>query len=358
MPRSHAFKKKQDGNTLISPNPVHERRDAYGEVKKSIEKDEENGQRNGAAGEDTIVERATQQVVADIGRQYALVSIKAIRPNPYQPRLAIDPVKLQQLAKSIQEDGLLEPVILRRVKNESGVHELVAGERRWRAATLAGLETIPAEVLEECGDSKMRRVALIENLLREQLTPIELAQAYKDLLDERDEQGKTVYTIRSLADALHQTRDQIDSHLALLRVPEKVRQLIIDDPTVPLRIIREVGNVEDPADQELLVEEVRKRSLNQADIVAILQVYKQTRKEKKEKEKVAQPDAQASPIAQAIFLRKFQTEQAQFSKSLSRISSSWSKLGQHERTEIHTCLRERIQLLEEMLRSHPVDLSV
>lgn len=358
MPRSQAFKKKQDGNTLVSPNPVRERRDAYGEVKKSVEKDEENGQRNGVVGEDIVVEQATQQVVADIGRQYALVQINAIRPNPYQPRLAIDPVKLQQLAKSIQEDGLLEPVILRRVKNEPGMHELVAGERRWRAATLAGLEAIPAEVLEECGDSKMRRVALIENLLREQLTPIELAQAYKDLLDERDEQGKTVYTIRGLADALYQTRDQIDSHLALLRAPENVRQLIIDDPTVPLRIIREIGNVEDPADRELLVEEVRKRSLNQADIVAILQVYKQTRKEKKEKEKAAQPDVQASPIAQAIFLRKFQAEQAQFSKSLSRISSSWRKLGRSERAEVHTYLRERIQVLEEMLRNHPVDLSV
>lgn len=340
-PKTNNFKRGQSERKRLNP---------YKRVAESQTTDQSPNENE--PGEDIVVEQATQEVVADIGRKYALVPIKAIRPNPYQPRQAIDPEKLQRLAKSIEKDGLLEPVILRKVENEPGMHELVAGERRWRASTLAGLEVISAEVLEECSDNKMRRIALIENLLREQLTPIELAQAYRDLLDERDEHEKPVYTIRSLADALHQKRDQIDSHLALLRAPENVRQLIIDDPTIPLRIIREIGNVEDPADQALLVEEVRKRSLNQADIVAILQVYKQARREKKEKA------AQTSPIAQAIFLRKFQTEQEQFSKSLVRISSSWRKIGRDERAEVHTYLRERIQAMEELMRNHPVDLSV
>jgi ParB family chromosome partitioning protein len=299
-----------------------------------------------------LIEQATRQVVAAIGRRYALVPVNAIHPNPFQPRQAPDdPAKLQSLAESIKADGLLEPILL--VDVEAGAYQLIAGERRWRASMMAGLEEIPAEILDECSDSKMRRIALIENLLREQLTPMELALAYQAMYEECDEQGNQVYTIRSLAEALHQSRDHIDSHLALLRVPEDVQQLIVDDPTIPLRIIREIGGVEDPADRALLIEEVRNRSLKQADIVAILQANKKKTREKKE-----QPEeVQASPIARAIFLRKLQNEQAQFGKSLARIFTPWRKLERDERAEVHNKLRERIRILEEMLEKHPVDLS-
>jgi ParB family chromosome partitioning protein len=295
------------------------------------------------------IEQAARQVVAAIGRRYALVPVDAIHPNPFQPRQAPDdPARLQSLTESIKVDGLLEPVLLVDVE---GAYQLIAGERRWRASIMAGLEEIPAEILDECSDSKMRRIALIENLLREQLSPMELALAYQAMYEEVDAQGNPIYTIRSLAEALHQSRDHIDSHLALLRVPKDTQQLIIDDPSIPLRIIREIGNVEDPTDRSLLIKEVRDRSLKQADIIAILQANKQAKKPKKE-----QPE-EASPIARAILLRKLQNEQSAFSKSLARTFSSWHKLERDERAEIHSHLRERIRVLEDLLEKHPVDLN-
>lgn len=300
------------------------------------------------------IEQAARQIVSEIGRRYALVSVEAIRPNPYQPRQAPDdPAKLQSLAESIKTDGLLEPILL--VESETGTYQLIAGERRWRASIIAGLEEIPAEILDECSDSKMRRIALIENLLREQLTPMELALAYQAIYEEADEQGNQAYTYRSLATALHQSLDHIDSHLKLLSVPKDTQQLIIDDPTIPLRIIREIGNVKDPADRALLIEEVRNRSLKQADIIAILQAFKQVKKGAKEKK---EPEVvHASPIAQAIFLRKLQNDQAAFSKGVARTFSSWRRITPDERVEVHNHYRERIRILEDALAKYPVDLS-
>jgi ParB family transcriptional regulator, chromosome partitioning protein len=216
------------------------------------------------------VEEAVQSIVQDIGRTYGNISIESITPNPYQPRKSFDQQKLQELAASLREDGMLEPILVR-VSPQSGMYEMAAGERRWRAAKLAGWTAVPAEILEACSDAKMKRIALLENIQREQLTPLELAEIYEALLQERDETEKPIYTVRSLAEMLKKNKDHVDEHRALLRVPQDARKLIEEDPDIPVRVIRELGNVEDQADRAYLIEEVRARNLKTADVIAILQ---------------------------------------------------------------------------------------
>ncbi|HYU74908.1 MAG TPA: ParB/RepB/Spo0J family partition protein [Ktedonobacteraceae bacterium] len=235
------------------------------------------------------VEEAVQSIVQDIGRTYGDIPIESITPNPYQPRKSFDQQKLQELADSLSEDGMLSPILVR-VSSRPGMYEMAAGERRWRAAKLAGWTAVPAEILEACSDAKMKRIALLENIQREQLTPLELAEIYEALLQERDEGGKPVYTVRSLAEMLKKNKDHVDEHRALLRVPQDARQLIEEDPDIPVRVIRELGNVEDQADRTYLIEEVRARNLKTADVIAILQ----QRRRIQQKPTASHPSAESS----------------------------------------------------------------
>lgn len=220
------------------------------------------------------IEEAVKSAVEDLGRTFGNVDVERIIPNPFQPRKKFDPQSLQELADSLRAEGMLEPIIVRVSPTRSGMYEIAAGERRWRAAKLAGWTHCPAEIIESCPDARMKRVALLENIQREQLTPLELATIYDTLLRETDSEGRAIYTVRSLAEALKKNKDHIDEHRALLRVPPDVRKLIEDDPDIPVRVIRELGNVDDEVDRAYLIEEVRARNLKTADIIAILQQRK------------------------------------------------------------------------------------
>ena len=219
-------------------------------------------------------EATLKAVVGDIGRTYGNIPIEKIVPNPFQPRKKFDQQKLQELADSLSEEGMLEPILVRVSPAQPGRYEIAAGERRWRAAILAEWMHCPAEIMTSCPDARMFRIALLENLQREELSPMELALTYEALLHDRDDSGKPTYTVRSLADMLKKDKSHVDDHLALLRVPEDTRQLIEEDPDIPLRVIRELGTVEDLADRAYLIDEVRARNLKTADIIAILQQRK------------------------------------------------------------------------------------
>src|SRR4051795_10821904 len=108
------------------------------------------------------------------------VSIDAISPNPYQPRTTLDQAKLEQLAQSIRTHGVIQPLIVTLAGN--GSYTLIAGERRWRAARLAGLATVPV-VLKEAATQAMLELALVENVVRADLSPLEEAAAYRQLID-------------------------------------------------------------------------------------------------------------------------------------------------------------------------------
>ena len=141
------------------------------------------------------------------------VPIDQIEVNPYQPRKVFDFTALDELAASIKSSGVIQPIIVRRM---GGNYQLIAGERRWRAARQAGLDRIPA-IVREATDAQSIELALVENLLREDLNPIEAAQAYQKLLVE------FAWTQEELAQRIGKDRTSIANCLRLLRLPEEIQ---------------------------------------------------------------------------------------------------------------------------------------
>ena len=140
--------------------------------------------------------------------------VSSIEPNPYQPRKDIDPEEIDALSHSIRERGLLQPVIVRR--RDDHMYQLIAGERRWRAARQAGYEQIPA-IVRDTHDSEMLPLALVENLLRADLNPIEEALAFRALADEAS------WTQEEIAEQVGRTRTHVANTLRLLRLPEEIQ---------------------------------------------------------------------------------------------------------------------------------------
>ena len=147
------------------------------------------------------------------------VNIDDIIPNRFQPRIAFDEKALNELASSIKEHGIIQPLVLRKLGDK---YEIIAGERRYKAATLAGLTTVPA-VLSNIDDNKSAEVALVENIQRRDLTPIEEARSYKNLLD------KGYLTQDELAKKMGLSQSTIANKLRLLNLDEKVQQALLDN---------------------------------------------------------------------------------------------------------------------------------
>ena len=150
------------------------------------------------------------------------VPLDAIRPNPFQPRTSFDEASLAELAASIKAVGVLQPVLVRQAPERDGVYELVAGERRWRSARRAGLDAIPAIVQRRASDLHSLEVALIENLHRTDLNPLEEAAAYQQLIDEFD------LTHEQVAERVSRSRQSITNTLRLLQLPASVQGALAD----------------------------------------------------------------------------------------------------------------------------------
>ena len=136
-----------------------------------------------------------------------------LRPNPRQPRTSIDEARIDELAQSIRANGIIQPIVVRKV---DGAYEIVAGERRWRASQRAGLLKVPV-VVRDIPDERLLAVALIENIQREDLNPIEEAHAYRRLADEYR------LTQEQIADAVGKDRSSIANYVRLLKLPQDVR---------------------------------------------------------------------------------------------------------------------------------------
>ncbi|MCH3694618.1 ParB/RepB/Spo0J family partition protein [Campylobacter lari] len=174
--------------------------------------------------------RGLSSILADIDEAYEKelgsnegrieeIDIDLISPNPYQPRKNFDIQALEELAGSIKEYGLIQPVVV--FKKDEFNYILIAGERRFRACKLLEKEQIKAVILN-VDDIKLRELALIENIQRENLNPIELAHSYKELLEIHD------ITQEKLADLIHKSRPQIANTLRLLNLNEQTQNLIIE----------------------------------------------------------------------------------------------------------------------------------
>ena len=145
------------------------------------------------------------------------VPVDKVTPNPNQPRLAMDKAGLEDLTNSVREHGVLQPILVRPQPN--GHYQLIAGERRWRAAQGAGMQTIPA-LIEEIDDETALEIAVIENLQREDLSPIDEAMIYDKMIREHG------YSIRKLAQKLGKDKGYLENRLRLADAPDEIRQLV------------------------------------------------------------------------------------------------------------------------------------
>ena len=194
--------------------------------------------------------------------QVSLVEISKITPNPFQTRKTFDEAALNELANSIKEHGLIQPIIVLK-KNDSFI--LVAGERRLRATQILGKENILAFV-SDSDESKLRELALIENIQRENLNPIELANSYKDLIE--------VYNItqENLAELIHKSRTQITNTLRLLNLDPKTQDLIASGKISQGHAKVLVGL--DKEDEKVLVDSILGQKLSVRDTERLVQKVK------------------------------------------------------------------------------------
>lgn len=179
--------------------------------------------------EETIYEVTPKDEIKDIG-------IDELRVNPYQPRKIFDEDALKELASSIKEHGVFQPII---VKKSIKGYEIVAGERRYRASKLAGLDKIPA-IIRDFTDEEMMEIALLENLQRENLNAIEEAEAYKALIE------KLNLTQEELSKRVGKSRSHITNILGLLRLPENVQEMVNTNKLsmAHARILSKLDNVD------------------------------------------------------------------------------------------------------------------
>jgi ParB family chromosome partitioning protein len=207
------------------------------------------------------------------GAYFEEVAVGSITPNARQPRQDFDEQALEELAASITEVGLLQPVVVR--KTGDGKYELVMGERRWRASQQAGLEYIPA-IVRETADTDMLRDALLENLHRQQLNPLEEAAAYQQLLDDFGA------THEQLAKKLGRSRPHISNTLRLLNLPSSV-QLKLAAGVISAGHARALLGLSDPRAQERLAERINAEGLSVRSVEEIVtlnedKLEKQSRK--------------------------------------------------------------------------------
>ena len=180
-----------------------------------------------------------------------MVHIDRIEPNPEQPRLVFEQEALNELASSIREHGVLQPILVRPLGPNT--YQIVAGERRWRASRLAGLETIPA-LIEDIDDDTALEIAIIENLQREDLTPLDEAAMYDRMVHEHG------YSIRKLADKLGKDKGYLENRLRLADAPPEIRELVSLRKD-SLSHAYELMKVADPKKRRRLAEQVARGEL-------------------------------------------------------------------------------------------------
>ncbi len=198
----------------------------------------------------------TEKLKSDDGKSFNIIAkilTSKIRPNPFQPRVDFDKEALEELKKSILENGLIQPVTVRRA--EDGWYELISGERRLRAFKEIGYREIPAYIIKVETKEAMLALSLIENIQRETLNPIEVANAYKRLMTECN------LTQEEIAEKVGKTRPTITNSIRLLKLPEEVQQSLINQK-ITIGHARALINVESKEKQIEILKEIISKGLN------------------------------------------------------------------------------------------------
>ncbi len=194
------------------------------------------------------------------GSEPAQVAIDRIRPNPFQARQTFSGI--EELAQAIQAQGFTSRLRVRRDPADPTAFQLVFGERRLRAAKSAGLTTVPVEIAEHT-DDELIEIGLAENIQRQDLDPLEEAQAFRTFMDQRG------YTIVRLAERIGKDRSYVESRLALLRVPEDVQQMVAKRPDT-IRTAREIAKLATPEERRSLISGVLAGDLSKEDVRTIV----------------------------------------------------------------------------------------
>jgi len=220
-----------------------------------------------SVAEDKIIE----DVAKKEGNTEEVVDINYVTPNRDQPRKSFDKEKLEELAESIKIHGIVEPIL---VQDRKDHYEIVAGERRWRAAKLAGLKKVPVFV-RNYTERQIKEISLIENIQREDLNPIEEALAYKDLMTEYS------LTQEEVASRVSKNRSTITNSLRLLKLGKKVQKMLIDK-SISEGHARALIGIEDEKKQLEIAEKIVKNKLSVRDVEKLVKESNKPSKPKKE----------------------------------------------------------------------------
>ncbi len=207
------------------------------------------------------------------GEGVLMLNISQLEPNRDQPRKNFDEDSLQELSDSIKQHGVLSPLL---VVDRGDYYEIVAGERRWRAATMAGVKEVPV-IVRDLTEQEIVEISIIENLQREDLNPIEEAMAYKRLMTEFK------MTQDEVSEKVSKSRTAIANSVRLLKLSDKVQQMLIDD-MISSGHARALLGIDDPEDQYVLAQRAFDEKLSVRDIEKIVRNRSKVKNEKKKVE--------------------------------------------------------------------------
>ena len=218
----------------------------------------------------------TEKRVSETEKVETLVKITEVEPNREQPRKKFDEDALLELSESIKQYGILQPLL---VQKRNDYYEIIAGERRWRAAKMAGLKEVPV-IIKDFTDQQIVEISLIENIQREDLNPIEEAQAYKRLLTEFHLKQDEV------AERVSKSRTAVTNSMRLLKLDSRVQQMLIDD-MITTGHARALLAIEDGDLQWKLANQVFDEKLSVRDVEKLMKSLQKTKEEKPEKAETA-----------------------------------------------------------------------
>lgn len=234
-----------------------------------------NNQQNSSENTSKEVKTVTKEVVKEVVKEVEQkIKINLIEPNKSQPRKQFDEEALQELSDSIKKYGVLEPLI---VTKKSDYYEIIAGERRWRAARMAGIKEVPV-VIRDYTDKEIMEISLIENIQREDLNPIEEAEAYEALISEYNLKQEEV------AERVSKSRSTITNSLRLLKLCEDVRQMVMYN-MISTGHARALIPIEDPKLQYETAAIVYDQKLSVRETEAYVKAILEKKPEKEEKQK-------------------------------------------------------------------------
>ena len=221
--------------------------------------------------EDKVGEKAATQTAKEV-KSEVFVNIAKVEPNRDQPRKNFDEDALQELSESIRQFGVLQPLL---VQDKGDYYAIIAGERRWRAAKLAGLKEVPV-IIKDLTDQEIVEISLIENIQREDLNPIEEAMAYKRLLNEFNLKQDEV------AERVSKSRTAVTNSLRLLKLDERVQQMVIDD-MISTGHARALLGIFDAEKQYLIAQQIFDEKLSVRDTEKLVKKLQKQKSEAAEK---------------------------------------------------------------------------